>query len=106
MLFTINDLTDSTFSPLYRDGERVNKWYVMYDLDECERCEIECQAPNAVNVELPHTYMHADGTVVVEVGSFIIDIKHRKELPDELGYSEGFGGAVCSHCYQLEEGGV
>lgn len=115
-MFTINDLATATFSPLYRNGERVDGWYVMYDLDECERCGIECQGPNGVNVQLEQTgeiTLRVDRVnqqhIVLEVRAeqFLKAMKqYREELPDELGYSEGFGGAVCSHCYQLEEGGV
>ena len=78
------ELQKHTFTPMERrSGGIVPGWYIMYDLDECEKCNGECMAANAVNVMLGN---NTEGLTI------------REALPCELGWSDAFGGAVCEHC--------
>ena len=103
-MFDYENLSTASLSPLIVSGERRQGWYVMYDVDRCERCGVACQAPNAVNVQLATR----TSPVLSQVETFLkAKGQYREELPDELGYSEGYGGAVCTPCHiECEEGGV
>ena len=89
MQISFQELQQHTFTPMKRSGAVVPGWFIMYELDECEKCNGECMAVNAVNVSLSDA----------DVAFFEV----RENLPVELGWCDTFGGAVCDHCYVGEE---
>ncbi len=65
--------------------------HVIFEMGLCENCECEVQEPNAVTMLEPESKVKR------------MKLEKVDQLPDELGYSEEFGGAVCCDCYNKIE---
>lgn len=61
--------------------------FVAFNIDHCENCGCECQAPNTINLLEQAVTLQSLG------------MKQASHLPQELGWSEELEGAVCEDCY-------
>lgn len=66
--------------------------FVAFNIDHCENCGTECQAPNTINLLEEAATLKS------------LDMKEAPSLPQELGWSEELEGAVCLDCYYDAEG--
>lgn len=73
----------------------LNGWFILWSVDNCEKCDGECEAPNSINVKsngLTKAFCDAGLTA-----------RPLTDTLGELGYSDEFGGAVCPGCYSEEK---
>jgi len=64
---------------------------VNFDIETCEQCGQEVQAPNAFNLHEPEGRLFSFGLI------------KKKPPTDELGYCEALGKSVCSSCWIPED---
>lgn len=88
---TLNSISNSfTHFHLHEDvrgfRENVRRNIHVFNLDECEKCGCECEAPNAIGVYATPRELEDQGMI------------YMSDLPSEQGYCEKFGGAVCYDC--------
>lgn len=88
-MIPFKDLKRHTFTPLVQDGMTTRGWFVMYELDDCQKCGKECRDVNSVNIGLPPGFDEKDLTI-------------RERMPEELSWCESFEGSVCEDCYVWE----
>ena len=64
-------------------------WFTLFTLDECESCGDEAMGESTPHLRGPHLKGDA-----LANGLTLTD-----HLPEELGWCEDFGGAVCGSCH-------